>query len=161
MKSVEAQRPKAQAARVERSKLPAIESTLAQAVAEPPKAAPDSGFAVAKKRLVNTTGRHKPVALPLNAALPSISAGKLRGSANAIEAALRGPPRDSAQPGLLAFKGEVAQAQGVGARRPGGCEVAGAPDRGGTFRSGTWSYDSVAWRRSGGWSQSSCAQHRL
>lgn len=114
IKSVDAQRPQAQAARVERSKLPAIESTLAQTVAEPLKAAPDSGFAGAKKRLVNTTGRHKPVALPLNAALPSISAGKLRGSANAIEAALRGPPRESAQPGLLAFKGEVAQAQGVG-----------------------------------------------
>ena len=113
IKSVEAQRPQAQAARVERSKLPAIESALAQPV-EAPKAVPDSAFAGAKKKLVNTTGRHKPVALPLNAALPTISAGTLRGSPNAIEAALRGPPRGSAQPGLLAFKGEVAQAQGVG-----------------------------------------------
>lgn len=114
IKSVEAQRPQAQVARVERSKLPAIEATLAQPLAEPPKAVPDSAFAGAKKKLVNTTGRHKPVALPLNAALPTISAGTLRGSPNAIEAALRGPPRGSAQPGLLAFKGEVAQAQGVG-----------------------------------------------
>lgn len=112
MKSVEAPRPQAQAARVERAKRAEVAATPEPVKAELPQAAPDSGFAGAKKKLVNMTGRHKPVAPPLNPALPSISAGKLRGSANAIEAALRGPSSGNAQPGLLQFKGgAVAQAQ--------------------------------------------------
>jgi len=112
VKSVEAQRQQFSAARVERSKVAAPEPLLAQTLAEP--ATPDSAFAGAKKKLVNMTGRRKAVALPVNTALPSVSAGQLRGSPTALEAALRGPSRGGAQPATLQFKGEVAQAQAAG-----------------------------------------------
>lgn len=39
---------------------------------------PDSGFAGAKKKLVNMTGRHKPVALPANSALAGFASNQLR-----------------------------------------------------------------------------------
>ena len=39
---------------------------------------PDSGFAGAKKKLVNMTGRYKPVAPPANSPLARMSAGQLR-----------------------------------------------------------------------------------